>query len=203
MRGSALVLAAAVAFGVLVGEAPTVTAQPVPPAVAAADRPLDRVVELALERLETGDTVAAAKWVSAAASGVEPVIDDPVREAQVYDAMVEAGAKLGLPGDWVRQVFSGQIEANKMVQRGLLARWRFDPAAAPTSAPNLLAVRPIIDRVNGEILAQLAAHRAELSGPHCAERLATSVFPALTSGRTDALHQAALVRAGAALCSPS
>ncbi|MFI5778491.1 gamma subclass chorismate mutase AroQ [Nocardia sp. NPDC051570] len=202
MRVRALVLAAAVAFGVISVEALPMTRDPVAHADPMAERPLDRVVELALTRLRTGDTVAAAKWVSAAASGTEPVIDDPAREAVVYDAMARAGAELGVPEDWVRQVFFGQIEANKMVQRGLLARWRFDPAAAPTTAPNLAAVRPVIDRVNGEIVAQLAAHRAELSGPGCAERLATSVFPSLTSGSADALHQAALVRASAALCSP-
>ncbi len=203
MRVSALVLAAAAALGTLSATAVPVTTPPAAHAEPVAERPLDRVVELALTRLETGDTVAAAKWVSAAASGAEPVIDDPAREAEVYDAMARAGAALGVPENWVRQVFAGQIEANKMVQRGLIAHWRFDSAAAPTVAPNLIAVRPVIDRVNGEIVEQLAAHRAELSGPGCAERLATSVFPALTGGRSDALHQAALVRASAALCSAS
>lgn len=112
-----------------------------------------------------------------------------------------SGARLGLPQAWVRQVFFGQIEANKMVQRGLIARWRFDPAAAPVSSPDLTAVRPLIDRVNDEILQQLAQRRADLTGPGCATRVSASVFTVFADGRADALHQAALVRAAAALCS--
>ncbi|MEU7139503.1 chorismate mutase [Nocardia sp. NPDC046473] len=163
---------------------------------------LDRLVALVLERLDTGDAVAAAKWVSAAQTGTEPTIDDPGREAVVYDAMARLGAGLDLPEGWVRQVFAGQIESNKVVQRGLITRWRFDPAAAPGSAPDLASVRPVIDRVNIDIVDQLAARRAELSAPDCAERLAVSVFGVFTAGNTDALHQAALVRAAAALCAP-
>lgn len=163
---------------------------------------LDRLVALVLERLNTGDAVAAAKWASAAQTGAEPTIDDPAREAVVYDAMARLGADLDLPEGWVRQVFAGQIESNKIVQRGLITRWRFDPAAAPGSAPDLASVRPVIDRVNVEIVDQLAARRAELTAPDCAERLAYSVFDVFGAGNTDALHQAALVRAAAALCAP-
>ncbi|MGV9674440.1 gamma subclass chorismate mutase AroQ [Nocardia sp. NPDC003482] len=197
MRAYGWMLVGALIFGASAGAgvpASPAHAEPV------AERPLDRLVELTLERLETADVVAAAKWV--AARGGDPGIDDPAREAEVYDAMARAGAGLGLDAERVRQVFGGQIEANKLVQRGLVTRWRVDPAAAPTAAPELSAVRPVIDRVNGELLAQLAEHRADLAGPGCVERLSTSVFPALSGGRADALHQAALVRASAALCAP-
>ncbi|WP_218020037.1 gamma subclass chorismate mutase AroQ [Nocardia anaemiae] len=165
------------------------------------DPALDRIVALVTERLDTADAVAAAKWATAAQNGGEPSIDDPVREAQVYDAMGRLGADRGLPESWIHQVFYGQIEANKIVQRGLVGRWRFDPAAVPSTPPDLASVRPVIDRVNVEILDQLALRRAELTGPNCAERLVPPVFGMLGSGR-DALHQAALVRAAAALCGP-
>ncbi|MFE7745342.1 gamma subclass chorismate mutase AroQ [Nocardia sp. NPDC057455] len=164
------------------------------------DRPLDRLVALVVERLDTADAVAAAKWVAAGELGIEPAIDDPAREAEVYDAMARLGAARDLPEDWVRQVFFGQIEANKTVQRGLMLRWRFDPAAAPTAPAGLASVRPIIDRVNVEVLDQLALRRAELTAPDCAERLARSVFGVFTTGRGDALHHAALVRAAVSLC---
>lgn len=163
------------------------------------DPALDRIVALVIERLDTADAVAAAKWATAAQNGGLPSIDDPEREAQVYDVMARLGADRGLPETWIRQVFYEQIEANKIVQHGLVTRWRFDPAAAPSALPELASVRPVIDRVNVEIVDQLALRRAELTGPHCALRLASPVFGALTSGR-DALHQAALVRATAALC---
>ncbi|MFI6368638.1 gamma subclass chorismate mutase AroQ [Nocardia sp. NPDC050630] len=163
------------------------------------DPALDRIVSLVAERLDTADAVAAAKWASATQNGGEPAIDDPVREAQVYAAMARLGADRGLPESWIHQVFYGQIEANKIVQRGLVTRWRFDPAAMPSTPPDLASVRPVIDRVNIEIVDQLALRRVELTGANCAERLVPPVFGVLSAGR-DALHQAALVRAAAALC---
>ncbi|MEU2036322.1 chorismate mutase [Nocardia amamiensis] len=167
---------------------------------APADGSLDRLVALVVERLDTADAVAAAKWAAAGERGIEPTIDDPVRESEVYDAMARLGNGRELPENWVRQVFFGQIEANKTVQRGLILRWRFDPAAAPSDPAGLASVRPVIDRVNVEILDQLAARRAELTAPDCAERLARSVFGVFVTGRMDALHQAALVRAAIVLC---
>ncbi|PPJ22442.1 gamma subclass chorismate mutase AroQ [Nocardia nova] len=162
---------------------------------------LSPLVELVLRRLNTADAVAAAKWTASQRTGQPPVVDDPAREAQVYDAMAAAGTRSGLPQEWVRQVFTGQIEANKTVQYGLLARWRFDPAVAPApDASDLAAVRPVIDEVNDEILNQLASHRTVLSAPDCAQQLAAAAFPVLTSGRVDALHGAALVRAAVTLC---
>ncbi|GAB2698784.1 gamma subclass chorismate mutase AroQ [Nocardia thraciensis] len=204
-RGATLVLAFAVSFGTALAAASPVSADRVPSAAgetadSPAPAPLGGLVELVLERLNTADAVAAAKWAIAARTGQPPVVDDPAREAEVYDSMAAAGDGLGLPESWVRQVFYGQIEANKVVQRGLQARWRFDPGSAPATPSDLSAVRPVIDRVNGAMLRQLAAHRGELDGPACVERLAAAVFPVLTSGRADALHQAALVRAAVALC---
>ncbi|MGK8521377.1 hypothetical protein ACRS6B_07365 [Nocardia asteroides] len=118
----------------------------------------------------------------------------------MYDAMARLGNGRELPENWVRQVFFGQIEASKTVQRGLMLRWRFDPAAAPTAPEELASVRPIIDRVNVEILDELAARRAELTAPDCPVRLARSVFGVFGTGRGDTLHRAALVRAAVSLC---
>lgn len=158
--------------------------------------PLDTLVELTLQRLSTGDAVAAAKW------GTASPIDDPAREAQVYDSMAKLGSTKGLPIAWVRSVFFGQIEANKVVQRGLHTRWQFDPASAPTVRPDLSTVRPEIDHVNAALIDEIAAHRDSLVGPTCAVNLSRSVFGVVASGRADVLHNAALVRAAAALCAP-
>jgi chorismate mutase len=164
--------------------------------------PLDRLVELVADRLDTADAVAAAKWATAQQLRAQPSIDDPGREAQVYDEMARLGAGSDLPENWIRQVFFGQIEASKIVQRGLVAGWRFDPAAAPAAPLDLSKVRPEIDRLNVGIVEQLATRRVDLAAPDCMRRVAPSVSGALTSGRVDALHQAALVRASAALCAP-
>ncbi|MEU2090537.1 hypothetical protein ABZ531_18535 [Nocardia beijingensis] len=81
-----------------------------------------------------------------------------------------------------------------------MARWRFDPAAAPAAPSGLDSVRPVIDRVNVEILDQLARHRAELTAPDCAQQLARSVFGVFVTDHADALYRAALVRAAVSLC---
>lgn len=162
--------------------------------------PLDRLVALVADRLDTADTVAAVKWAAAAREGTEPVIDDPARETRIYEAMARLGAERGLPEPWVRQVFAGQIEANKIVQRGLVERWRAGLAAAPVPTTDLAGVRPVIDRANVEIVEQLAAHRAELSAPGCATDLAESVLDTMPARNGDAVYRVALVRASFGLC---
>lgn len=112
--------------------------------------------------------------------------------------MARLGAAHGLPENWVRKVFLGQIEASKTVQYGLIARWRFDPAAAPATPPDLTDVRPTIDRLNTAIIDQLAEHRVELAAPDCMERLAHGVFAHFATA--DPLHRLALIRAASALC---
>lgn len=160
----------------------------------------DRLVGLLVERLETADTVAAIKWAGAVRDGGEPVIDDPGREAAIYDAMAVLGDAHGLPAGWVRQVFEGQIEANKMVQRGLVAEWRYGLAGAPVPATDLAGIRPVIDRANAGIVDELSARRAELASGDCPARVTGSVLAVAGARHIDLLHQAALVRAALPLC---
>ncbi|WP_431966224.1 gamma subclass chorismate mutase AroQ [Nocardia sp. bgisy134] len=191
MRALAAALLSAVLLVWAAGSARPVPGEPM-------DRSLDRLVVLIAERLDTADAVAAAKWADAARDGSAPTIDDPAREAEVYDAMARLGVAKGLPENWVRRVFFGQIEASKTVQYGLITRWRFDPAGAPSTPPDLTDVRPTIDRLNAAIIDQLAEHRAELAAPDCMERLSHGVFALLEA--MDPLHRLALIRAASALC---
>ncbi|WP_327145383.1 chorismate mutase [Nocardia sp. NBC_01327] len=161
---------------------------------------LDYLVGLLADRIDTADTVAAAKWAVASRNGQEPVIDDPVREAAIYDAMAQLGAQRNLPESWVREVFLGQIEASKLVQRGLVLQWRSGLTAAPTPTMDLAAVRPVIDRVDTAIIAELAARRTELASADCAARLTSTVLATAGARRADPLHEAALVRASTSLC---
>ncbi|MFD7845739.1 chorismate mutase [Nocardia sp. NPDC059764] len=160
----------------------------------------ERLVGLLAERLATADTVAAIKWEAAVRDGGEPVIDDPGREAAIYDAMAQAGAERGLPGGLVRQVFQGQIEANKIAQRGLVTEWRYGLAVAGVPGGDLADVRPVIDGLNTAILAELASERMELAAADCPARVAAGVVAIAGSKRLDALHAAALVRASTPLC---
>ncbi|MEC3953230.1 gamma subclass chorismate mutase AroQ [Nocardia sp. CDC153] len=194
MRGLAVVTASTIAllsgqFGVAAAEGS------MPPAGS-----MDRLVSLLAERLDTADSVAAAKWTQAERDGTQPTIDDPGREAAIYADMVRLGAQQDLPADQVRQVFEAQIDANKIVQRGLVALWNSGLSAAPSSAPDLTSVRPIIDRVNVEIIDELARDHTELAAPDCAARLVGSVLSTVGTHHLDPLHQAALTRASIPLC---
>ncbi|WP_433593890.1 chorismate mutase [Nocardia sp. CA-145437] len=160
----------------------------------------ERLVGLLAERLATADTVAAIKWEAAVRDGAEPVIDDPGREAAIYDAMAQAGAERGLPGELVREVFQGQIEANKLVQRGLVTEWRYGLAAAGVPGMDLMGVRPVIDGLNTAIITELASDRMELAAVDCPARVAAGVVAVAGSKQLDALHAAALVRASTPLC---
>ncbi|MGW4245986.1 gamma subclass chorismate mutase AroQ [Nocardia sp. NPDC004722] len=190
-----LAMAAVSSIAVLGGQTATAsTAQADPPA------PLDHLVALVAERLDTADTVAAVKWSAALADGSQPTIDDPVREAQVYDAMAQLGADKGLPAARVREIFTAQIDANKIVQRGLVTQWQYGLTAPGSPAGGLGPVRAVIDRVNTEIIDELAADRTELARPGCPARLADSVLATVRATGSDPLHQAALVRAVLPLC---
>ncbi|WP_157514374.1 chorismate mutase [Nocardia concava] len=155
---------------------------------------------LLIERLDTADTVAAIKWAAAVRDGGEPMIDDPAREAAIYDAMTALGGEHQLPAAWVRNVFEGQIEANKMVQRGLVAEWRSQVVTAPVSATDLAGIRPVIDRANVGIVDELSARRGELASGDCPARVTGSVLAVAGARHVDLLHQAALVRAALPLC---
>ncbi|MFE3960604.1 chorismate mutase [Nocardia sp. NPDC059091] len=161
---------------------------------------LDQLVELLSERLGTTDTVAAVKWAGAVRDGGEPVIDDPVREQAIYDAMAQLGAERNLPAGLVRQVFEAQIEASKIVQRGLVTEWRYGLATAPVPATDLAGVRPVIDGLNVAIIDELDRERTELTRSDCPARVAAGVLAVAGHDNLDTLHAAALVRASTPLC---
>jgi chorismate mutase len=114
--------------------------------------PLGPLTDLAVRRILLGDKVAAAKF------GTGLPIDDPVREQQVLDQVAAQSTAMGLPPEVSVRFFQAQIEANKIVQRGLFRYWASNPAQRPTKRPDLATeVRPQLDRITAEILRQLRA----------------------------------------------
>lgn len=114
--------------------------------------PLGPLTDLAVRRILLGDKVAAAKF------GTGQPIDDPVREQQVLDQVAAQSTAMGLPPDVSVRFFRAQIEANKIVQRGLFRYWTSHPAQRPAKRPDLATeVRPQLDRITAEILQQLRA----------------------------------------------
>jgi len=65
----------------------------------------------------------------------------------------------------VCRFMAAQVEASKIVQRGLLGRWRDEPGSAPTSRPELSGVRPTLDAIDEELVAALAAPRSPRAVP--------------------------------------
>ena len=109
------------------------------------------------QRLLLAQAVARAKW------NVQAPIDDLPREAQVIQAAVRQGAALGLADAWVEAVFRAQIEASKIVQRELYAKWRTQQAGKFDDAPDLAkTVRPELDRITAQLLRSMADNQAVL-----------------------------------------
>ena len=135
-----------------------------PPTVAGAGS-LTVLTDLFAERLLVADKVAAAKY------GTATPIDDPVREKAILDDVAARAVPLGLDPDAVTAVFRDQIEANKLVQRGLYARWDAHPQERPTERPDLVKeVRPVLDRITTRLLTalqetELAAGRGVVRAP--------------------------------------
>ncbi|KUL38420.1 chorismate mutase [Streptomyces sp. NRRL F-4489] len=155
---------------------------------------LRALVALAAERLATADPVAAAKW------GTGSPIDDPAREQQVLADVAAQARALGADPDATVRVFRDQIEASKLVQRGLHRRWTADPAQAPTTRPDLAQVREEINRINGELVRALAASPRARTAPGCTPRLAADALQLSHRHHLDALHTAGLARALRSVC---
>jgi chorismate mutase len=154
-----------------------------------------RLTDLAADRVAIADQVAAAKY------GTPSPIDDPVREQQIYDSVAARAPQLGLaPADAVR-FFRAQIEANKLVQRGLYARWAAHPAEAPSTRPDLAQIRPVIDGLNTGLLTELAATTPVREARSCPIRQRVTAEVAEVVHRFDALHRRALGEATSATCS--
>ncbi|MFJ1761664.1 gamma subclass chorismate mutase AroQ [Amycolatopsis sp. NPDC088138] len=163
---------------------------------ASASPSLWHLTDLAAQRVRIADQVAAAKY------GTPSPIDDPVREQQIYDTVAAQAPRLGLdPADAVR-FFRAQVEASKVVQRGLHARWAAHPSEIPADRPDLSELRPVIDRLNTGLLTELAATLPARAARSCSQRQLLAARVADVVHRFDALHARALGEAISATCLP-
>jgi chorismate mutase len=152
------------------------------------------LTDVAAQRVLLADTVAAAKWGTAAP------IDDPVREQVVLDAAATKATQLGVDPVFARVVFTDQIEANKAVQNGLYSQWRAHPDRAPITRPNLDQVRPILDRITDQLLAELKVTAQIRTEPSCTGQLTATRHRVERTRHLDPLHEDALIRALSSLC---
>ncbi|MEV1023800.1 gamma subclass chorismate mutase AroQ [Streptomyces sp. NPDC050264] len=180
------------------GAALPASAAPTAPsaAVAHADpRALSAVASLAARRIALADKVAAAKY------GTPAPIDDPARERQILDDVAARSAALGLDPALAQAVFRDQIEANKVVQRGLYARWDAHPEQRPADRPDLATVvRPALDRITTELLDALRELPPTRATPACAPLLTAVALRDAHAHHFDTLHLRGLARALPSVC---
>ncbi|MFD4632415.1 chorismate mutase [Streptomyces sp. NPDC058284] len=168
-----------------------------PPAATAPAGPyaqLRPLAALSARRLATADLVAAAKY------GTDSPIDDPARERQVLEAVARQAAEAGADPAATVRIFRDQIEANKVVQRGLFRRWDADPSKAPKERPDLGEIRERINRVNGELVRAVAASPGARTAPYCGGVLTAAAAHVRHEDRLDLLHAVALARALGSVC---
>jgi chorismate mutase len=154
-------------------------------------------VETSARRLTLAEQVTLAKWDSGAP------VDDPARDSQVILSAVKEGKSRGLDPTWVSNFFRAQIEANKLVQYSLVADWR-RLGRAPDHAPVSLvrAIRPELDQVEAELIAELAKTAGIRASASCRTDIAKAVGKYVSAHKNsfDPLKAIALDRAMAAAC---
>lgn len=158
--------------------------------------PLIGLVDAAAGRLQTADPVAAFKWLS------KESIEDRARADQVLATVTDDAVSASIDADYVRQVFTDQINATEAIEYRRFSEWKLNPSAAPATAPDLSASRSAIDALNHTMVAEMASHWQVLHGPDCAADRGDAVAAAASAHQLDALYRAALDFATRSYCQP-
>jgi chorismate mutase len=159
---------------------------------------LEPLTDIAVRRLLLGDKVAAAKF------GTGGPVDDPAREREELGSVAAMARSAGIDPDAAVRFFQAQIEANKMVQRGLHALWTGRPGPRPGERPDLATeVRPELDRITTELMRELKATQyIRGATEECRVLLLRARLAVEARGRLDTLHREALSVALRPICVP-
>lgn len=152
------------------------------------------LVDLAAQRVQIADAVAAAKW------GTDSPINDPVREQAVLRSAATKSAQLAIDPAVSIPIFTDQIEANKTVQYVLSSYWSTHPDRVPSTRADLKSIRPILDQTTDGLLTQLKATQHIRAAPGCAVQLAAARQHVKQERALDPLHDNALGRALKSVC---
>lgn len=158
-------------------------------------QPFLQLLYMIAARLHIAHQVALSKWDSN-----KPVEDAP-READVIGVATEQACALGVPVEFAAHFFSDQIEANKLVQYGLLARWNSEGHAPQDKRADLTHdIRPELDRLQRGFINILAETRDLRLRPDCNEQLSLAIQDYLARHALDPLYAVAMGRALAHAC---
>jgi chorismate mutase len=153
------------------------------------------LVDLAVQRILVSDDVAATKFRTGAP------VEDLLRERQVLAEARRRAVQLGLDQELATSFVRSQIYASKIVQSGLLARWRTHPEQAPSTPPDLQSIRSRIDQLDERLLEELRRTRATHRLASLCRRLREVRIPVAAVHHLDALHRRALASATEWACS--
>lgn len=156
--------------------------------------PLYRLVDTASQRLATADAVAAAKWVNGGS------ITDRQRADAVLDAVAADASARGIDQGYVRAIFTDQIAATEGVEYTRFGQWKFDPATAPNTAPDLSVSRSQIDELNKAMVDEIARQWDSLHAPSCMFELNNAIDAVATARQLDPLYRHALSAATRSYC---
>ncbi|KUI43957.1 chorismate mutase [Mycobacterium sp. IS-1590] len=155
---------------------------------------LYRLVDTAAQRLATADAVAAAKWINGGP------ITDRQRADAVLDAVAADASARGIDQAFVRAVFTDQIDATEGVEYIRFGQWKFDPATAPRSAPDLSETRSQIDGFNKVMVDEIARQWNSLRAPTCVVELNNATDAVANARQLEPLYRQALASATRSYC---
>lgn len=150
-----------------------------PASAPASPGPVSReaLVGLVATRLGLGVEVAAVKF-----GGGSP-IEDPVREREILSWAARELDGAGSRHGAALAFFRDQIEAGKLIQRGLHERWHDRPGERPRTLRSLTdEIRPEIDAVNRRMLLLVA--QLERAPQACEKHLSALLETTLAADRT-------------------
>lgn len=167
------------------------------PASTACTDTLATLVELVVQRLTLCQEVAAAKYTSS-----QP-IDDPAREHEILQAAARALNGRGRHQKLAIRFLRDQLEANKVVQRGLHQRWYAHPEEVPHVRGALAGeIRPKLDRITAQMIRQFTS-MDDVPHVRCdrvEDVMERQFFTSLPLQRLPKLHRHAAVFALRSLC---
>lgn len=155
---------------------------------------LHDLVDAAALRLQVAEPVAAVKWLDGGS------ITDPARAAQVLDAVGADAVGHHVDPGYVRDIFTDQINVTEAIEYTRFAQWKFDPAGAPSAAPDLASSRTQIDGYNRTVVEQIALHWDSLHSPQCVTDLEAARDSVVAARGLDPLYQQALTAATRSYC---
>ena len=155
---------------------------------------LDPLMNGILERLAISEAVARTKYASG-----KPVQDTP-REQALLDNVGARAPQFGLTPAQARTFFRLQIEAGKLVQTALLARWAREGRAPGEPVDLASRLRPALDRLGTSLMQDLARLCALPDDPSRMARIHQARERIAKTAKLEALQRAAFDEATSGLC---